>query len=327
MSLLVRGIGELVTNDPTLGDGSPLGLITDAALVIDDGRVAWVGPAAAAPRPPTACSTPRRRGHPGLRRQPRPPGLRRRPRGRVRRPDGRRALHRRRHPHDRRRHPGRLRRATCARTVARLLAEARGRAPPPSRSRAGTGCPPWTKPGRCAWPPSSPTRPRSSARTWCRPEFDGPAGRLRRPGLRRDARRRRAVRPVGGRVLRPGRVRRRPGPGGPDRRHRGRAAAPRLHANQLQPGPGVQLAVELGRGQRRPLHPPDPTPTWTRWPARRPWPPCCPGPSSPPARRTRTRAGCSTPGSPWRWPPTATPAPRTRPRCPSASRWPSGRCG
>jgi imidazolonepropionase len=49
MSLLVRGIAELVTNDPTLGDGSPLGLIRDAALVVEDGRVAWVGPSGAAP--------------------------------------------------------------------------------------------------------------------------------------------------------------------------------------------------------------------------------------------------------------------------------------
>jgi imidazolonepropionase len=35
-------IGSLVTNDPALGEG-PLGLITDAALVIEDGRVSWVG--------------------------------------------------------------------------------------------------------------------------------------------------------------------------------------------------------------------------------------------------------------------------------------------
>jgi imidazolonepropionase len=47
-STLVTGIGELVTNDPSLGAG-PLGLLTDAALVIDGGAVAWVGPAAAAP--------------------------------------------------------------------------------------------------------------------------------------------------------------------------------------------------------------------------------------------------------------------------------------
>ena len=73
MSLLVTGIGELVTNAGSpeaarAGDaleggasaageraayrGDPvtrLGLVPDAALVVDDGRVAWIGPAAAAP--------------------------------------------------------------------------------------------------------------------------------------------------------------------------------------------------------------------------------------------------------------------------------------
>src|SRR5262249_6177020 len=48
-SLIVRGIGELVTNDPSEGDGSPLGRLTDAALVGEGGRVAWVGPAPDAP--------------------------------------------------------------------------------------------------------------------------------------------------------------------------------------------------------------------------------------------------------------------------------------
>jgi imidazolonepropionase len=48
-SLLLRHIGELVTNDPSLGDGSPLGLMTDAAFVVESGRVAWVGPTAGAP--------------------------------------------------------------------------------------------------------------------------------------------------------------------------------------------------------------------------------------------------------------------------------------
>jgi imidazolonepropionase len=46
--LLVDGIGSLVTNDPTIGRG-PLGLLTDAALVVADGRVAWVGPSSAVP--------------------------------------------------------------------------------------------------------------------------------------------------------------------------------------------------------------------------------------------------------------------------------------
>jgi imidazolonepropionase len=48
VSTLVTGVGELVTNDAALGPG-PLGLVPDAALVVDAGVVAWVGPAAAAP--------------------------------------------------------------------------------------------------------------------------------------------------------------------------------------------------------------------------------------------------------------------------------------
>ncbi len=48
-SVLVTGVGELVTNDPRLGDGSPLGVIEDAAVVVQAGRVAWVGEAAQAP--------------------------------------------------------------------------------------------------------------------------------------------------------------------------------------------------------------------------------------------------------------------------------------
>jgi imidazolonepropionase len=52
--LLVAGIGELATNNPQVvdnksGDAAPLGLITDAALIVEDGRIAWVGPAAEAP--------------------------------------------------------------------------------------------------------------------------------------------------------------------------------------------------------------------------------------------------------------------------------------
>ncbi len=46
---LITGIGELVTNDPAAGDGSALGVLLDAALVVDGGLVAWVGPAARAP--------------------------------------------------------------------------------------------------------------------------------------------------------------------------------------------------------------------------------------------------------------------------------------
>lgn len=55
MSTLLTGIAELVTNDPAWGDGHAdpgdrlLGIIRDAALVVADGVVEWVGPAATAP--------------------------------------------------------------------------------------------------------------------------------------------------------------------------------------------------------------------------------------------------------------------------------------
>ena len=45
--LLVRGIGELVTNDPARG--GRLGMIDGTALVMHDGRVAWTGPEANLP--------------------------------------------------------------------------------------------------------------------------------------------------------------------------------------------------------------------------------------------------------------------------------------
>ncbi|MDJ0341295.1 imidazolonepropionase [Streptomyces sp. H10-C2] len=45
---VITNIGSLVTNDPSLGAG-PLGLVADAAVVMEDGRIAWVGPAGRAP--------------------------------------------------------------------------------------------------------------------------------------------------------------------------------------------------------------------------------------------------------------------------------------
>ncbi|WP_424531150.1 imidazolonepropionase [Sphaerisporangium viridialbum] len=48
-SLLIDNIGSLVTNDPALGEGT-LGLVPDAALVVEDGRVVWAGPRSRVPQ-------------------------------------------------------------------------------------------------------------------------------------------------------------------------------------------------------------------------------------------------------------------------------------
>lgn len=45
----ITHISALVTNDPSLGDGSPLGLIQDAAVVIEGDRVVWTGESSKAP--------------------------------------------------------------------------------------------------------------------------------------------------------------------------------------------------------------------------------------------------------------------------------------
>jgi imidazolonepropionase len=47
-TVLVDNIGELVTNDPSTGEG-PLGIVRDAAVLVVDGVVAWVGARGAAP--------------------------------------------------------------------------------------------------------------------------------------------------------------------------------------------------------------------------------------------------------------------------------------
>lgn len=46
---VITDIASLVTNDPSLGDSSPLGLIQDAAVVIEGDRIAWIGETSKAP--------------------------------------------------------------------------------------------------------------------------------------------------------------------------------------------------------------------------------------------------------------------------------------
>ncbi len=48
-SLALHGISELVTNDPAAGPGL-LGIVPDAAVVVQGDRVTWVGPARSAPQ-------------------------------------------------------------------------------------------------------------------------------------------------------------------------------------------------------------------------------------------------------------------------------------
>src|SRR6478735_719042 len=50
VSTVITGIGELATNDPARAEqGGLLGLLHDAAVVVEGGRVAWIGPSAEAP--------------------------------------------------------------------------------------------------------------------------------------------------------------------------------------------------------------------------------------------------------------------------------------
>lgn len=48
-STLIRDLPLALTMDPTVGEG-PLGAIVDAAVVVDGGRIAWIGQSSAAPR-------------------------------------------------------------------------------------------------------------------------------------------------------------------------------------------------------------------------------------------------------------------------------------
>ncbi|MGW1735907.1 MULTISPECIES: imidazolonepropionase [unclassified Streptomyces] len=62
----ITNIASLVTNDPSLGDNSPLGLITDAAVVIEGDRVVWTGESSKAPATDSAVDASGRAVIPGF---------------------------------------------------------------------------------------------------------------------------------------------------------------------------------------------------------------------------------------------------------------------
>lgn len=63
---VITNIAALVTNDPSLGDGSPIGLIQDAAVVIGGDRVVWVGESSKAPATDNAVDAGGRAAVPGF---------------------------------------------------------------------------------------------------------------------------------------------------------------------------------------------------------------------------------------------------------------------
>ena len=212
-STVITHIGELTTNDPARG--GPLGILEDAALVIEGDTVAWVGSAVDAPAADTYVDAGGRAVLPGFVDSHSPPGVRRRPGARVRGPDDRRAVRRRRHPHHGRGDPGRVGRA--ARLPRRPPGagdaapghhdrrdQERLRTDGPRRDPLAGGGPAVHRRDHV------PRRARGAHR-------HGPGG-VRRPGDRPDARRGRAVREVDRRVLRDRGLRRRPGPHDPRRR-------------------------------------------------------------------------------------------------------------
>ena len=105
-STAVAGIGELVTCDGTGAD--LLGIHSSAALVVEDGMIAWIGSTAAVPAADNSIDVGGRVIIPGFVDSAQPSGLRRRPKHRVRgshdRPAVRRRGHRRHGCGDPRRH-------------------------------------------------------------------------------------------------------------------------------------------------------------------------------------------------------------------------------
>ena len=319
----ITNIASLVTNDPSLGDGSPLGLIQDAAVVIDGDRIAWTGDSSKAPATDNARRRRRPGGDPGLRRLPLPPASSRAtaPQEFNARMSGR--------PYT----AGGIRTTVAATRAATDDELCTPTSPATSREALRQGTTTFeTKSGYGLTVEDEARALRIAAAHTDEVTYLGAhivvarlrrrPGRLRRPGHRRDARRLRPARPLGRRLLREGRLRRRPGPRDP---HRGQGQGPASRAStptSSSYGPGVQLAVELGAASADHCTHLTDADVDALAPAATPSPRCCPAPSSPPAPTGPTPAACSTRAPPSRCPPTATRARPSPPPCRSASRSP-----
>ena len=181
------------TSDHRIGGAGPGRMpCSDAALVVEDGRIAWTGPAVDAPAADElldAAAAPSSR----VRRQPRAPGVRGRPSRRVRGPDDRNPLQRRRNPHHRRRHPRRVRRRRCGPTCAGWWARCARQGTTTSSASQATDSRSRTRRARCAWrarsrdevtylgahvvPAEYADRRRTSTWTWCAARCSTPARR------------------------------------------------------------------------------------------------------------------------------------------------------
>ena len=317
-STLITGVGELVTNDPHSATARRSACCRRRRARGRTGRPGRLGRVrdARPPRPTTASTSAGRVLRAGLRRHPHPPGLRRRPLGGVRGPHGRPALRRRRHRLDGRARPAPRRTTSWAGCSSRRLAELRAQGTTTVEIKSGYGLTVDDEHARAR------VRPRAHAR-------DDVPRRPRRPARRRSATSTStrspdrcsppARRTPGGSTCSASRPARtpstptRPGPScGPAR---AAGLGLRVHGNQLAPGPGVRLAVELGAASVDHctyLTDADVDALAARRHRRHP---AAGRRSSRPARRTPTPGGCSPPASRSRWPPTATPARATPRRC------------
>ena len=265
--------------------------------------------------------------HPGFRRQPHPPRVRRRPRRRVRRPHGRRAVRGRRHQRHDRRPPARRPTTSCADVRRARLAEARragittieiksgygatvdGRGPP-AATGAGELTEETTFLGAHVVPPEYAGRADEYVDLVCGEMLAacGPHARwidaFCEVGAF-DADQCRAVLDAGRAAGLGSAAARQPA------RVRDRACS----------SPSSSDARRPTTARTSPTTTSPPSPAATRSPR------SCRRPTSRPASPTPTPAASSTPVPPSRWPPTATPGRATPRRCRSSSPWPCASCG